>query len=95
VRWEELTEQEQERFAPICPDFVVELRSPQDSLTTLHEKMAEYIENGARLGWLMDPKPKQIYVYQPGQPISRFDNPDTITGDPALRGFVLSLKDIW
>ncbi|HXG65179.1 MAG TPA: Uma2 family endonuclease [Blastocatellia bacterium] len=94
-RWDALTEQEKEKFAPLCPDFVVELRSPDDTLATLQEKMAEYIENGAQLGWLIDPKNKQVYVYRPGQPVECLDNAETVSGDPVLSGFVLNLKDIW
>ena len=94
-RWNALTEQEKEKFAPLCPDFVVELRSPDDSLTTLQEKMAEYIENGAQLGWLIDPKNKQVYVYRPGQPVECLDNAETVSGDPVLPGCGFILKDIW
>ena len=94
-RWEALNKKEQEGFAPICPDFVVELRSPDDSLSTLQEKMAEYIENGARLGWLLDPKAKRVYRYQPGQDVECLENPETVSGEPVLPAFVFSLKDIW
>jgi Uma2 family endonuclease len=94
-RWEALTEEEQDRFAPICPDFVIELRSTQDSLSTLQSKMLEYIENGAQLGWLIDPRNRRVYVYRPGQPVEGLENPDSIKGDPVLAGFVLNLADIW
>lgn len=94
-RWEALTEQERESFVPLCPDFVLELRSPTDSLRMLCEKMEEYIANGAQLGILLDPKSKQAYVYRPNQSVERRDNPSTISGDPVLQGFVLDLKDIW
>jgi Uma2 family endonuclease len=94
-RWEALNKKEQEGFAPICPDFVVELRSPDDSLSTLQEKMVEYIENGARLGWLIDPKAKRVYVYQPGQAVEMLENPETVSGDPVLPAFALGLKEIW
>lgn len=94
-RWEALTEQERESFVPLCPDFVLELRSATDSLTMLKEKMDEYIANGAQLGVLLDPKPKQAHVYRPNQPAERLDNPLSIAGDPVLPGFVLDLKDIW
>jgi Uma2 family endonuclease len=94
-RWEALTERERESFVPLCPDFVQELRSATDGLTMLKEKIDEYIANGAQLGLLLDPKPKQVYVYRPNQPVERLDNPQTIAGDPVLPGFVLDLKDIW
>ena len=93
--WEALTEEQQEKFAPLCPDFVVELRSPDDSLSTLQEKMEEFVSNGAKLGWLLDPKSRQVYVYRPGQAVECRDNPSTISGDPVLPGFVFDLSDIW
>ena len=94
-RWDALTEKERESFVPLCPDFVLELRSATDSLSALQEKMQEYIANGAQFGLLLDPKSKQAYVYRPNQTVERLDNPQTIAGDPVLPGFVLDLKDIW
>jgi Uma2 family endonuclease len=94
-RWESLSEKEQEGFAPLCPNFVVELRSPDDSLWVLQEKMAEYIENGAQLGWLLDPKARRVYIYRPGASVELLDNPETISGESVLPGFTLRLKDIW
>lgn len=94
-RWDALTEEEQEGFAPICPGFVVELRSKDDRLPPLQKKMKEYIANGARLGWLIDPKSKSVYVYQPDQPVEHLQNVATVNGDPVLRGFVLELDEIW
>jgi Uma2 family endonuclease len=94
-RWELLTEKEQEGIAPICPDFVAELRSADDSLSTLQDKMVEYIENGAQLGLLFDPKMRRVYLYRPGGAVEVLENPETISCDPILPGFILSLKDIW
>lgn len=94
-RWEALTEKEQEGFAPLCPDFVVELRSPEDSLSILQEKMVEYQENGAQLGLLIDPKAKRVYVYRPEQTVEVLENPEAVSCDPLLPAFTLSLKDIW
>ncbi|MBN8723485.1 MAG: Uma2 family endonuclease [Acidobacteria bacterium] len=94
-RWDCLSEEEKEGFAPICPDFVVELRSADDVLSKLQEKMLEYIENGAKLGWLFDPKNKNVYIYQPNQPEECLQNPETISADPILPGFTLKLKNIW
>ena len=94
-RWKSLTEEDQESFVPLCPDFVLELRSKTDSLPVLREKMQEFVANGAQLGLLLDPKPKQIYVYRLNQPEERLNNPQTISCDPVLPGFVLDLKDIW
>ena len=94
-RWESLTPAEQAGFAPICPDFVIELRSPSDSLAVVQAKMAEYIDNGARLGWLIDPQARRVYVYRPGQTVAMLDAPETVSGDPELPGFVLDLTEIW
>ncbi len=94
-RWEALSEEQQEGFAPLCPDFVVELRSPQDSLSVLQEKMSEYLENGARLGWLIDPLGRRVYLYRPGKPVECLDNPATLSGDPVLPGFVFDVREIW
>ena len=94
-RWEALTDAQQEGFAPLCPDFVVELRSRTDRLSDLQEKMQEYIDNGARLGWLIDPLEQRVYLYRPGQPIEVLDNPATASGDPVLPGFVLNARELW
>ena len=95
ARWDALTRQEQSRFAPICPDFVVELRSRSDDLADVREKMAEYMRNGARLGWLIDPQEQQVYIYQPGHALEVLDEPETVSGDPVLPGFVLELGGIF
>jgi Uma2 family endonuclease len=85
-RWEQLTEEEREEFPPLCPDFVVELRSRTDSLDALKSKMQEYIENGARLGWLIDPIERTVYIYRPGEEVICLNHPKTIAGDPVLQG---------
>lgn len=94
-RWQKLSEEEQEEYPPLCPDFVVELRSRTDDLRLLKAKMAEYIANGARLGWLIDPQEQQVYVYRPKRKPICLDNPKTITGEPVLKGFVLDLQKLW
>lgn len=94
-RWDALSEEQQEGFAPLCPDFVAELRSPVDSLGTLQDKMVEYIDNGAQLGWLIDPRHQRVYMYRPGQPEECLENPATIRGDPTLPGFVFNCQEIW
>ena len=94
-RWEALTEEEKEKFPPLCPDFVVELRSRTDALETLQEKMQEYIANGAQLGWLIDPREKKVYIYRPSAEVCCLENPDTLSGDPVLPSFVLDLRTIW
>ncbi|MBH8563994.1 Uma2 family endonuclease [Nostoc sp. CENA67] len=95
-RWNALSSEQQETFAPICPDFVVELRSPSDNLQPLKEKMAEYIkEPGIQLGLLIDRKQHQVYIYRPGLPEECLDNPATVSGDPVLPGFVLNMSKVW
>jgi Uma2 family endonuclease len=90
-----LTSEQKKRFLPLCPDFVIELRSPSDHLKTLQDKMQEYIENGALLGWLLDTPNRRVYVYRPGRAVECLENPSTISGDPELPGFVLDLATIW
>lgn len=94
-RWEALPAKARKRFAHICPDFVVELRSKSDSLKKLKEKMSEYIENGAQLGWLIDPIEKKVHMYAPNQPTQILTNPATVSGDPVLPSFVLQMSVIW
>jgi Uma2 family endonuclease len=94
-RWEALTQQQREQFPPLCPDFVLELRSPSDALATVQAKMQEYLDNGAQLGWLIDPIEKKVYVYRPQAPVECLDNPQTVSGDPLLPAFVLELGRIW
>jgi Uma2 family endonuclease len=94
-RWNALTEEEQERFPPLCPDFVVELRSRTDTLKNLRQKMEEYIANGAQLGWLIDPQERRVYAYRPGAAVEQLDDPRTVSGEPVLRGLVLELQEIW
>ncbi|WP_017318674.1 Uma2 family endonuclease [Mastigocladopsis repens] len=94
-RWEALTPKEQEGFAPICPDFVVELRSPSDSIETLRAKMREYMENGASLGWLIDRKNRKVEIYRQGRDVEVLDNPTTLSGEDTLSGFVLDLTEVW
>jgi Uma2 family endonuclease len=90
-----LTAEQKQKFLRLCPDFVVELRSPSDRLNTAQAKMQEYIDNGARLGWLIDPGSRVVYVYRPNQTVERLENPAAISGDPVLPGFVLDLQRIW
>lgn len=90
-----LDEKQIEKFGPLCPDFLVELMSPSDILEELQDKMAEYIANGARLGWLIDPFETRVYIYGPGQSVKCLENPSTISGDPVLPGFVFNVSEIW
>ncbi len=94
-RWERLTKEEKIKFPPLCPDFVVELRSPSDSLKNLQNKMDEYVENGALLGWLIDPLEKKVHVYRPNTAAEILENPAKVSGEPLLNKFVLNLKKIW
>jgi Uma2 family endonuclease len=94
-RWNALTPEQQKKFAPICPDFVVELRSASDNLQPLKTKMQEYIDNGALLGILIDRQNQQVYIYRPGVTVECLDHPATVSGDSVLPGFVLDLSKIW
>ena len=85
----------EEKFIPLCPDFVIELRSPTDDLEDARAKMREYVENGASLGWLINPQDQQVEIYRPGQPIENLDRPDTLSGETVLPGFILDLREIW
>ena len=94
-RYDALTDEEKEKFSPICPDFVAELRSRTDALAELQGKMEEYVANGARLGWLIDPLERKVYVYEPGAPVVVLESPEQVAGDPVLPGFTLRLAEIW
>ena len=93
-RWEALTPEDQDEFPPICPDFVVELRSKSDRLKMLQEKMDEYILSGAQLGWLIDPLQKQVHIYRLNLPVEILHQPADVSGEPLLQGFVLNLAGI-
>lgn len=94
-KWNALTEEEKASFAPICPDFVIELRSASDTLKGLKAKMQEYIENGVSLGWLIDRRNRTIYIYRPNQEVQILENPAQVSGDPELPGFSLPMAKIW
>ena len=90
-----LTPEQRERFLPLCPDFVGEFRSPSDRVSSLQEKMQEYIDNGAQLGWLIDAHSRVVYVYRPSHSVERLEQPATLAGDPVLPRFTLDLRTIW
>lgn len=94
-RWEVLSPQERQGFPLLCPDFVLELRSPTDLLVTLQDKMQEYLANGTQLGWLIDPVEGQVHVYRPEQTVEVLTQPARLAGDPTLSGFVLDLQEFW
>lgn len=94
-RWNALTEEQKQKFPPICPDFVIELRSETDNLKPLQKKMQEYLDSGLRLGWLIDPKTKKVEIYRLGQPVEILENPATLSGEDVLPEFLLDLKPIF
>ena len=94
-RWQTLTPKEREGFAPLCPDFVVELRSKSDNMEPLREKMREYIANGSCLGWLIDRKNHKVEIYRQNQDVEILDNSTTLSGEEVLPGFILDLTDVW
>ncbi|HEY9693447.1 MAG TPA: Uma2 family endonuclease [Oculatellaceae cyanobacterium] len=94
-RWNVLTKEQQQSFVPLCPDFVMELRSKNDNLEPLRTKMKEYIANGARLGWLIDPKNQRVEIYRQHQDVEVLDHPVTLSGEDVLPGFVLDLSEVW
>jgi len=93
-RWEGLSEAERRRFSHICPDFVAELKSPSDALSKLRKKMEEYVAQGIRLGWLLDPDSGTVEIDRPGRPVERLVQPATLSGEDVLPGFALDLKGI-
>ena len=94
-KWLAVEAADVEAFPSIPPDFAVELRSPSDRLAIIQAKMVEYMENGVRLGWLIDPRQRRLYVYRPEQPPEVLEDPATVSADPLLPGFVLDLTEIW
>lgn len=94
-RWDALTKEQKEKFIPLCPDFVIEIMSPNDNLKKTHNKMQEYIENGCRLGWLINRKKQEVEIYRPGQDVEVLKFPQTISGENILPGFLLNLQRIW
>ena len=95
TKWEAIPAEQRKKFAPICPEFIIELRSETDNLKILQEKMQEYIDNGTQLGWLIDRKQRKVFIYRPNCVVEELDNPQTLTGENLLPGFVLDLSQIW
>lgn len=93
-RWQQLTPEQQQKLVPLCPDFVVELRSPSDDLKDLQQKMQEYLDNGLQLGWLIDPETQLVEIYRPHQAVEVLQNPDCLSGEEVLPGFLLNLNGI-
>jgi Uma2 family endonuclease len=95
TRWQALAPNDRERFPPITPDFVLELRSPSDALSDLQTKMQEYLDNGVRLGWLIDRKTHKVYIYRQNQPLEALNDPTELSGEEVLPGFSLNLANVW
>ncbi|WP_165063422.1 Uma2 family endonuclease [Paludisphaera rhizosphaerae] len=93
-RWEALDPRERKRFSHIAPDFVAEIRSPSDGLPDLQAKMAEYIDQGVRLGWLIDPTTQTVEIHRPGRPPERLEKPNALSGEDVLPDFTLELAEI-
>lgn len=94
-RLEQIPAEQRRKFIPACPDFVLELRSPSDTLADLHAKMREYLASGARLGWLLDPPSRRVWVYRPDATVEQLNDPPSLSGDPIMPGFVLDLGEVW
>ena len=94
-RLEAISDEEWEKFLPLCPDFVLELRSPSDPLRVVQKKMEEYMGNGARLGWLLDPARRQVHLYRPRARPQVLENPENLPGEPVLNRFVLDVRQVW
>ncbi|MEM1252682.1 MAG: Uma2 family endonuclease [Cyanobacteria bacterium P01_H01_bin.21] len=90
-RWNGLTPEQRRKFPPLCPDFVLELRSESDRLKPLQDKMQEYLDSGLRLGWLINPQDKQIEIYRPDQSVEVISFPAKVSGEGVLPGFVLDV----
>ena len=96
IRWKEVPEEQRYQFAPICPDFVIEISSPSDKLDDLFQKMQEYIDNGTLLGWLIDPKLKKVWIYRVDQPVEEIDSFSVpLYGEKILPGFQVRLDRFW
>ena len=94
-RLAELSLKQKKEYFPLCPDFVLELRSATDRINRLKEKMDEYIANGAQLGWLIDPQERRVYVYRPNTDVEILESPESVSGEPVLPGFVLKLGKVF
>jgi Uma2 family endonuclease len=94
-RWDMLSDADQARFAPLCPDFIIELRSPNDSLAELKQKMEQWIANGAQQGWLIDPENKTVSIYRPAEQAETLAHPSSVQGSGAIAGFELVMARIW
>ena len=95
TEWETLTDKQQQRFLPLCPDFIIELLSPSDRLDKTQAKMQEYLNNGMILGWLINPQQQQVEIYRQGEEVEILNAPNSLSGESLLSGFVLNLQPVW
>lgn len=95
AKWDQLTDQQKQRFLPLCPDFAIELLSPSDQLIKTQSKMQEYLDNGMLLGWLIDRQQQQVEIYRQCKSVEIIDKPDSLSGEELLSGFILDLKPVW
>ncbi|MDY7006318.1 MAG: Uma2 family endonuclease [Cyanobacteriota bacterium] len=94
-KWNNLTPEQRTKFLPLCPDFLVELMSPSDSLSDPRKKMKEYLKNGMKLGWLINRKNQQVEIYRAGKDVEILNSPETLSGEDVLPGFILDMTVIW
>lgn len=94
-RWNALSKEDRKKFPPICPDFVIELRSESDRLLSLQKKLQHYLDNGVRLGWLIDPLTKNLHIYRSDSQPEVLQAPDSVSGESVLPDFILDLRPIW
>jgi Uma2 family endonuclease len=94
-RWDALAPEQKEKFPPICPDFVIELMSPSDTLKTVQTKMQEYLDNVLQLGWLLNRKDREVEIYRQNRTIEKLQSPMSLSGETILPGFVLDLASVW
>ena len=94
-RWNSLSDKQKRSFAPIDPDFIIELMSPTDDLSTTQQKMSEYINCGVKLGWLINPDVKEVEIYRPGKDKETLNNPSSLSGEDILPGLTVDLSDIF
>jgi Uma2 family endonuclease len=95
ARWNILSDRDKDRFSPICPDFIIELRSPSDNLAELESKMEQWIANGAQVGWLIDPERQVVAIYRPGDQTEVHHHPSSVQGNGVIAGFELVMARIW
>jgi Uma2 family endonuclease len=99
-RWDALTPEQRKKLVPLCPDFLVELRSPSDEISEIQAKMREYQENGLRLGWLLDPETQRVEIYRGDRfasgvrTVEILENPTQLSGEDVLLNFILNLTGI-